>query len=118
MIVQNQAEIIAQKWIEDWNHHDLEAILSHYAEDIEFSSPFIIKLLGNANGKISGKNALKDYFAKGLAAYPDLKFELLATLKGVNSVVLYYRSVNNLLAAEFMEINADGLVSRVIAHYS
>lgn len=118
MFDQYYAETIANKWIENWNNHDLEAILSHYAEDIEFSSPFIVKLLGDENGKISGKNALRDYFAKGLVAYPDLKFELLTTLKGVDSVVLYYRSVNNLLAAEYMEINTDGLISRVVAHYS
>jgi ketosteroid isomerase-like protein len=33
---------ISQNWIAAWNHHDLAAILSHYAEEIEFYSPFTL----------------------------------------------------------------------------
>lgn len=117
MIAPDTALQIAQRWFEDWNRHDLEAMLSHYAEDIDFTSPFIVKVLGNPEGRVQGKAALREYFTKGLAAYPDLKFEPLVTLIGVNSIVLHYRSVNQLLSAEFMEINAAGLVHRVVAHY-
>ena len=109
---------LAQKWLDDWNHHDLDAILSHYAESIEFSSPFIAKLLNEPSGKIQGKSALRDYFAKGLAAYPQLRFELEQILVGVDSIVIYYRSIQNLLAAEWMLIDEHGLVVSVRAHYS
>jgi hypothetical protein len=36
---------------------------------------------------------------------------------GFDSVVLHYRSVQNLLAAELMRVDSDGLVTEVIAHY-
>ncbi|MBD2580668.1 nuclear transport factor 2 family protein [Oscillatoria sp. FACHB-1406] len=109
---------LAEQWFDAWNRHDLEAILSHYEENIEFSSPFIVKLLDNPSGTIYGKAALRDYFSKGLVAYPDLHFEPIQVLSGVNSLVLYYRSVNNLLAAEYMETSDRGLVCKVSAHYS
>jgi ketosteroid isomerase-like protein len=109
---------ISRNWIEAWNHHDLDEILSHYAEEIEFCSPFIVKLLNNASGKLQGKSALREYFAKGLTTYPDLKFEPIQVLMGVNSLVIYYQSVRNLQAAEYMIINDQGLITQVTAHYS
>jgi len=36
----------------------------------------------------------------------------------LHSLVLYYRNINNQLAAEFMRLTADGLIDRVFAHYS
>ena len=106
----------AEEWIAAWNAHDLELILSHYADDVEFHSPFVTKLLGHANGRLSGKAALRDYFARGLTAYPALRFEYIMLYPGVNSCVLQYRSVNDLLAAETMEFNNAGQISRALAH--
>ena len=111
------AKRFADDWVAAWNAHDLDKIMSHYAEDIEFASPFIRRLLSEPSGTISGKAALRDYFRKGLEAYPDLHFELLQVLAGVRSVVLYYRSVNNLLSGEMMILNSKGSVTAVFAHY-
>lgn len=108
----------AEEWIAAWNAHDLERILSHYADDVEFQSPFISKLLGHADGRLSGKAAMRDYFARGLNAYPALKFEHIMLYPGVSSCVLQYRSVNDLLAAETMEFNIAGQISRALAHYA
>lgn len=112
------AHQFASDWLTAWNRHDLDAILSHYADDIEFTSPFVAKLLGEADGTVHGKAKLREYFAKGLAAYPDLAFELHQVFCGVNSLTLMYRSVNNLMASEVMELNARNQITRVHAHYS
>lgn len=32
------AERFAHEWVEAWNSHDLEAVLSHYSDDLEMSS--------------------------------------------------------------------------------
>jgi ketosteroid isomerase-like protein len=40
------ADHFAADWIESWNAHDLGRILSHYADDFEKSSPFIIQIAG------------------------------------------------------------------------
>ena len=42
----------------------------------------------------------------------------LDALAGVNRVTLYYRSINNMLAAEVMMFNPQGKVERVLAHYT
>lgn len=109
---------IAREWVESWNSHDLDSIISHYSEDVEFTSPFVVKLMGEQSGTINGKDRLREYFGKGLGAYPDLKFGLLRVLSGVNSITLYYRSVKGMLAAEVMIINESGKISKVIAHYT
>jgi ketosteroid isomerase-like protein len=118
MIPIDTAQTLAQAWIHAWNQHDLDGILSHYSDEIEFFSPFIIKLLNNPTGSLVGKAALREYFQIGLNAYPDLHFDLQDILIGVDSLVLYYRSVNQRMTAEYMEINPDGLIYRVCAHYN
>jgi ketosteroid isomerase-like protein len=45
MVNTQKAYQLALDWIEGWNRHDLDAILSHYADDVEFTSPFVVKLL-------------------------------------------------------------------------
>ena len=111
-------EQFATAWLEAWNSHDLEAIMSHYDESIKFYSPVIQQLNQHPDGFIKGKTALKEYFSKGLEAYPDLHFEFHKLLKGVNSVVLYYTSINNKLSAEMMVLNEQGVVTEVRAHYA
>ena len=117
MITEEQANKFANDWIESWNAHDLDRIMSHYDEDVEYFSMFLIKLSDNKTGMLRGKDNLKEYLAKGLAKYPDLHFKLLNVFVGVRSLTLYYRSVNNLIAAEVFEINDKGLASRVQCHY-
>ena len=118
MIPPEKATQIAKEWIDAWNRHDLDSILSHYGENMEFTSPFVEKLMGEASGTISGKEKLGEYFKKGLEAYPSLNFELLNILAGVKSLTLYYSSVQGMLAAEVMFLNSEGKIERVIVHYT
>lgn len=105
-------------WIRAWNDHDVDAILSHYDDEVEFRSPFVIQLFNEPTGLIRGKSRLREYFATGLSRFPDLRFELYQELRGVDSVVLYYRSVKNLLAAETMSFGPTGKIVRVSCHYA
>ena len=107
---------LPQHWIAAWNAHDLEAILSHYDDSVELTSPTAAQLLGS--GTVSGKPALRAYFQRGLEAYPNLNFQLEETLWGLNSLVLYYINQKGTHTAEFMQLSPEGKVTRVIAHYS
>lgn len=107
----------SQEWLDAWNSHNLDAIMRHYSDNIDFVSPIIQQMGINAAGMISNKSDLEDYFCKALKKYPDLHFELYHELSGTNSIVLFYRSVNNSLSAEYMELNDEGKVSKVRAHY-
>ena len=108
----------AHDWLDAWNAHDLERILAHYAEAVEFYSPFVAKLTGQASGVLHGKTQLRDYFARGLTSYPELNFKFIRVYSGMRSCVLEYLSVNQLRAAEAMEFDAAGKIRRVQAHYA
>lgn len=117
MLTIADAELFAHEWVDAWNSHDLEAIMAHYDESVESISPFAAKSLGDPSGKVKGKANLKAYFAQALAAFPTLKFEIFHILKGVSSLVIYYRSVKGMLAAEVFILNKRGKVVKVLAHY-
>jgi ketosteroid isomerase-like protein len=117
MTTQDQADALAADWVAAWNAHDLDAILAHYADDVIFASPFVAALTGEKSGIIRGREALSDYFRRALDAYPDLRFELHAAVPGASSIALHYTSVGGRPAIETMELDGDGRVCRVAAHY-
>ncbi len=112
------AQQFAKDWCEAWNSHDLESIMSHYADDVILISPTAARLLKDPDGIVNGKAALQNYFAVGLKAYPNLRFEVLDVTCGISSVVVYYANQNGAKVSEFMEVGSDGKVTKVIAHYS
>ena len=113
----DEALCLADAWVAAWNAHDLDLIMSHYEEDVELTSPVAAQLLGIPDGKVVGKAALRSYFQRGLAAYPDLHFRLVDVLCGINSVVLYYTNQKGTRTGEFMELSATGKVAAVVANY-
>jgi len=117
-VTKEEAWKLANEWAAAWNAHDLDAILAHYEDGIELTSPAAAQLLGRADGKVVGKANLRAYFQRGLEAYPELRFELEDVLWGLNSVVLYYKNQKRTRTAEFMEVSASGKVARVVANYS
>jgi hypothetical protein len=118
MFSESEARQFADEWVRAWNSHDLEAILSHYAPDVVLTSPVAARLLNDSSGRVVGLPALRAYFQRGLEAYPDLTFELLDVMSGLSSVVLYYKNQVGKRTGEFMELDADGTVVRVVANYS
>ncbi|HEX9456985.1 MAG TPA: nuclear transport factor 2 family protein [Candidatus Acidoferrum sp.] len=117
MFKPDQAKRFAEQWIRDWNSHDLDAILSHYADDFEMQSPVIVHVAGEPSGILKGKKKVGAYWAKALQRFPDLRFFLVAILRSVRSLTLYYRGVDGKLAAEVFFFNAEGQIEKAIAHY-
>lgn len=111
------AKLFAREWVAAWNAHDIERILGHYDDDFEMSSPVIAKLMEESTGKLKGKNAARAYWTKSLATVPELRFELLVVLVGVNSVTIYYKGHRG-LAAEVFHFGKSGRVSAAFAHYA
>ncbi|PZO39632.1 MAG: nuclear transport factor 2 family protein [Pseudanabaena frigida] len=118
MLTEIQAKSFAEHWLKAWNSLNLDEIMSHYSDDVVLISPIAAKLLNAPSGKAIGKKALREYFQKGLEAYPDLKFELVDVMWGISSVVLYYINQKGTKSGEFMEIDANGKVTKVIANYN
>jgi hypothetical protein len=112
------AQQFAEQWINDWNSHELERILAHYAEDVEITTPMLQLALGDPRGTLKGKAFIADYWQKALEKLPDLHFELYAVTQGINSVALYYKSVMNRNAIEVMFFDAEEKVNKMVAHYA
>ena len=111
------AEHFAADWIDSWNCHDIDRVLSHYADDFEMSSPFIIQIAGVASGTLRGKAAVGSYWRKALELFPDLHFQLISVLAGVSSITLYYKGARGRLAAEVFQFGAEQTVTTAFAHY-
>lgn len=118
MIDSRFAKHFAEEWVAAWNRRDLDAILSHYAEDFEFSSPFIAAVAGEPSGVLLGHTAMRSYWAKALARSPDLNFVINRVLLGVNSLVIDYRRHDHKTGAEYFEFNEERKVVRSSAHYA
>src|SRR5438128_2211948 len=60
------------EWAAAWNAHDLDRILTHYADDVVFSSPHIVRRLGEPSGEVHGIDELRAYWGSGLEGESDL----------------------------------------------
>ncbi|HEV2395554.1 MAG TPA: nuclear transport factor 2 family protein [Candidatus Sulfotelmatobacter sp.] len=111
------ARDFARDWIDAWNSHNLDRILAHYDEGVILTSPVAAKLL-NGDGTVRGKASLRKYFQRGLEAYPNVRFDLIDVLWGMETIVLYYvNNVRGTKTAEVMLMNAAGKVRQVWANY-
>ena len=117
MLSKDVVQTIAQDWVEAWNSHDLDQILSHYAEDVTLVSPIAAKILENSLGSVTGKTALAAYFKRGLETYPNLRFHLIDVVWGVQSIIFYYSNQDHVKVGEFVEVNDLRKIYRVVANY-
>ena len=81
------------------------------------SSPVMIQIAREPSGTLKGKDAVGAYWAKALELIPDLRFELLTTLIGVNSITLYYQGHRG-FSAEVFHFGRDRKVVKAYAHYA
>jgi ketosteroid isomerase-like protein len=99
----------AEEWAAAWNAHDLDRILTHYADDVVFSSPHIVRRLGKASGEVSGIDELRAYWGSGLKGETDLHFTVEDVRYSVDTIVINYRNQHGHAVAEVLRFR-DGLV--------
>jgi hypothetical protein len=109
------AHAFANRWIADWNSHDLDRILAHYAGNVVFNSPKAKAITGD--GVVRGVPALRAYWAEGLARRPKLRFELEEVFVGHASLTLVYRGEDGRRGAETVIFDDAGRVARSTACY-
>jgi SnoaL-like domain len=117
-VTEAEAQEFALEWIAAWNSHDLERILRHYTDDAEITSPLVETVLGPGQVTVTGKPKLRGYWGAALVRYPDLRFMLYRAYAGPRSLVIHYQSIQGLVGAECLELDADGRIRRVLAHYA
>lgn len=107
----------ADRWLEAWNAHDLDAILDLYAEEIDFASPTVAAFGGSKEGRLSGREELRAHFARGLERAPALAFTEEALLTGTGGYALVYRREDGARVVESVELNEKGEAIRARAFY-
>lgn len=110
---------LGDKWIAAFNSHDLDRILSYYADEVELTSPVFLAFTQGRSATAHGKPELAEYFSFGLAKYPDLTFSRSIMYLGHSSIcVCYQSSIGDCQVCEFMEVDEDGKIVRVYAHHA
>jgi hypothetical protein len=104
-----EAERWAERWIADWNQRDLEAVLAHFDDDVAFTSPRALAVVGVPT--VHGKAALRAYWTKALSAIHSLTFTLDRVAFDPTSaelVIFYDRAVDGRTdrAAEVLRFGA------------
>jgi len=113
----DQARAFAEHWCAAWNRHDLDEIMSHYADPPDHCSPLIAERLGRADGTIRSLADLRDYFRRGLELAPTLRFELRDVFLGVASLAIVYENHQGKSVIELVELDERGQVARSAAYY-
>lgn len=116
------AQELSRHWYDGWNGYDLETIMSPYADDVVFSSPFVERVSGDpAKTTITGYDAVRDYVETSLRRVPGIRYTLDATFVGTDSVVLLYTvhlpDGSDKTGCDLMRVNAHGKVVEWRCHY-
>lgn len=98
----------AEEWIAAWNAHDLERVLSHYAEDIVFLSPMAALITGR--GRVEGKAALRAYWSEAFKRNPNLHFTLTRVYEGADALTIAYDNHRRQHVTETAVFNEAGEV--------
>ncbi|RZJ36396.1 MAG: nuclear transport factor 2 family protein [Flavobacterium sp.] len=106
-------ENIARRWIDAFNAHDLEKLLSLYDDNAVHFSPKLKLRHPETNGLISGKQSLRSWWQDAFDRLPTLQYNLTSLTSGPNSIFMEYTRVvsgeADMLVAEVLEIK-DGLI--------
>lgn len=114
----DKAQAFAREWVKAWNDHDLEAILSHYADDVVFHSPRIRMVTGKDVDSVRGKAELRAYWGAALDRLRNLFFEIDQVLPGSDALTILYTNERSQYVAETFVLGADGKVRQSIAAYT
>lgn len=122
MLTREQAAAFAASWYAAWNADDLDAIMAHYAEGIEHSSPFIARFNDSGEPTLRGRDAVRAYFGRALQRDPTppgvTRFKAWKVALGTETVVLMYHRMNGEFAAEMFFLDGENKIVRSVSHYA
>jgi steroid delta-isomerase len=101
----------ADEWVAAWNRRDVDAVLVHYADEAQFTSPIARSVIGRA--VLRNKQELADYWHGALGRISILEFTLDHAVwdeRRRELVVVYEANLNGerKRACEIMRFDATG----------
>lgn len=105
----------AAAWAAAWNEGDLDAVLLHFREQVVFSTPKAVDVLGHPT--VIGVVALRAYWEQALRQITRLRFTVVRTLWDPTRrelSIIYDREVNGRQdrALELLTLDDQGMVTR------
>ncbi|HEX6638773.1 MAG TPA: nuclear transport factor 2 family protein [Steroidobacteraceae bacterium] len=105
----------ALEWAAAWNRRDIEAVVAHFADDVQFTSPTALAVTGSA--AVLGKSALRDYWRTAMARIDALTFTLTRVLWDAAQrelAIIYVAEINGSArsVSENLIFNEQDLVAR------
>lgn len=111
---------IALQWIDAFNNHNLENLLSLYDEDAIHFSPKLKIREPNTNGWVSGKIALRSWWQGAFERLPTLQYQLKNLIVNDEQVLMeYLRKAGgdpDMMVAEILEISNGVIVKSRVYH--
>jgi len=112
------AEAFARQWISNWNRKDVEAVLSHFSENVVFTSAKAKAVLGTA--RVEGKSRLREYWSTAIGRIQTIRFTLDHVIGDGDRIgIIYTADIDGrrTRAVEFLKFGDDGLVREGEAMY-
>ena len=111
MRVKIDAAAFANQWISDWNRKDVEAVLSHFSENVVFASARAKAVLGSP--RVEGKSKLREYWTIAISRIQTICFTLDHVIGEANRIgIVYVAEIDGkqMRSVEFLKFGEDGLV--------
>lgn len=107
------ARAFADDWAAAWNELAVERVLAHFEENVSFTSPTALAVVGVPT--VRGKQALREYWNKAVARIGSLRFTVDRVLwdAGARELAIIYDSEidgRKRRVSENLTFGADGLV--------
>ena len=113
-------EVIAHRWFDAFNEHDLEKLLSLYSDIAHHYSPKLKIQQPETQGLIKGKAELRHWWQGAFDRLSTLHYKLISLTANENRVFMeYVRQVADemdMLVAEVLEIEEGLIVSSRVYH--
>ncbi len=116
----NRNEAIALKWLEAFNTHDLEKLLSLYHSNAKHFSPKLKIRKPETNGLVTGKDALREWWQDAFDRLPSLSYNYTTlTANNIRVFMEYVRKVDgepDMLVAEVLELENGLIIASRVYH--
>ncbi|HRP90120.1 MAG TPA: nuclear transport factor 2 family protein [Edaphocola sp.] len=113
-------EAIAIKWLEAFNEHNLEKLLSLYDDHAEHFSPKLKIRQPETKGLIKGKEALRTWRQDAFERLPQLHYEVRSLTANSDRIFMEYIRQTpgeaDMNIAEVLEIKEDKIISSRVYH--
>ena len=107
-------------WIEAFNAHNLEKLLSLYDDEAAHFSPKLKICHPETLGLVTGKEALREWWKDAFDRLPSLHYKVTSLTSNADRVFMeYVRSVENedtMLVAEVLEIKDSRIIASRVYH--